>query len=245
MSIVNEVKPSGPSIPVTIVICTYNDAEYLPRALVSALEQNVDEIILLDDCSACEMGEGVWESIRRSGIVYVRHGKNAGLSAARNTGFSLARNEYVYPLDADDWLYPSAVKALYDAAVRDPYAIVACGDITEGKVRHYPPMKQRIDATTKRCKATKADWSQSNQMFAGSLIWKPAWRAVGGYLVLPHAHYEDYRLWNTMIKYYGDSSGFKYVDALIYEHTPRPDSMLKQLHSRTTEFHAFATEPLR
>jgi len=233
------------SVPVTILVCTYNDAEFLPRALESCLIQGVDEIILVDDGSTHEFPPDLWNTIRDGGITYVRHGKNGGLSAARNTGFSLARNEYVFPLDADDWFYPDAIRKLYLAASASDWCVVACGDITQGGKRHFPPMRQRRDQATNQCKATVGDWMSMNQMFAGSLVWRPAWRAVGGYLVLPHAHYEDYRLWNTMIKYYGSAGGFKYVDALVYEHTPRENSMLRQLHSRTAEFHRLATEPLR
>jgi len=43
-------------------------------------------------------------------ICVVDHGTNRGQSAARNTGFGVARTEFVVQLDADDLLEPTAVE---------------------------------------------------------------------------------------------------------------------------------------
>jgi glycosyltransferase involved in cell wall biosynthesis len=90
---------------VAIVITTYNHASFLEAAIRSALEQSVpaDQIIVVDDGST-DHPERVTDQF--SAIRSIRQ-SNAGLSAARNTGWRAATTEFVVFLDADDRLMPS------------------------------------------------------------------------------------------------------------------------------------------
>jgi glycosyltransferase involved in cell wall biosynthesis len=92
---------------VAIVITTYNHASFLEAAIRSALEQSVpaDQIIVVDDGST-DHPERVTDQF--SAIRSIRQ-SNAGLSAARNTGWRAATTEFVVFLDADDRLMPNAL----------------------------------------------------------------------------------------------------------------------------------------
>jgi glycosyltransferase involved in cell wall biosynthesis len=88
---------------VSVVIPTYNREEVVDRAIDSALnqtQQNI-EIIVVDDASTDNTREVV-TSYDDSRLVYIRHEKNKGGSAARNTGIKRANGKYIAFLDSDD-----------------------------------------------------------------------------------------------------------------------------------------------
>jgi len=93
---------------VSVIIPTYNRAELLPRAIKSVLEQTYQdfEIIVVDDGSTDNTEEVIKEFQEQDKrIKYIKHDKNKGGSAARNTGIKAAKGKYVAFLDSDDeWL---------------------------------------------------------------------------------------------------------------------------------------------
>lgn len=89
---------------ISVVIPTYNYARYLPEAIDSVLAQTYAplEVIVVDDGST----DGTPEVLAAYGakIRSIRQ-ENQGVAAARNTGVSAARGEYIALLDSDDvWL---------------------------------------------------------------------------------------------------------------------------------------------
>ncbi|MEQ1691362.1 MAG: glycosyltransferase family 2 protein [Gemmatimonas sp.] len=96
---------------ISVVICTHNRADYLTKAIDSALGQDLPselfEVIVVDNCSD-DHTAAVLE--RLSSVVRVLHEPMLGLSHARNTGWRAARGTYVALLDDDavaepDWLH--------------------------------------------------------------------------------------------------------------------------------------------
>jgi glycosyltransferase involved in cell wall biosynthesis len=98
---------SAPSL-VSIIIPCYNQADFLPEAVESALAQTYQplEVIVVNDGSP----DNTEEVARRYGdrIRYVSR-VNGGISAARNTGIAHVHGQYVKFLDSDDHLHPEAL----------------------------------------------------------------------------------------------------------------------------------------
>ncbi len=96
----------APSTRVSVIIPSYNYAQYLPVAVKSALAQKSDgidvEVIIVDDGSTDGTPTVVVKNFGRS-VHYLRQ-DNAGLSAARNAGIRAATGDFVLFLDADDFL---------------------------------------------------------------------------------------------------------------------------------------------
>lgn len=92
---------------VTIFITLFNQEELVVRALESIPRRDDIEIIVVDDGSTDNSWEVVNEYSRLHpdlNIVLV-HQKNRGIGGAKNAAYSLARGEYLYELDNDDYLY--------------------------------------------------------------------------------------------------------------------------------------------
>jgi glycosyltransferase involved in cell wall biosynthesis len=96
----------------SVIIPTYNRAGYLSQALasVSAQSRSPFEIVVVDDGST----DSTPEVIAAAGplVRYVRHERNQGVAAARNTGLKTARGDVVAWLDADDLWEPGFLKAV-------------------------------------------------------------------------------------------------------------------------------------
>lgn len=92
---------------VSVIIPCYNHGAYLAEAIDSVRAQTWApvEIIVVDDGSS-DNTRAVAEQY--PGVRYV-YQTNQGLSAARNTGMTYSRGDYLVFLDADDWLYPDGI----------------------------------------------------------------------------------------------------------------------------------------
>ena len=107
---------------VSVVIPAYNRAGLIGRAIDSVLQQtHADlEVIVVDDASTDNTGEVV-KAIGDTRIRYIRCERNAGASAARNTGIAAAAGRFVAFLDSDDVWMPE--KLTLQLAV-----LLACDD---------------------------------------------------------------------------------------------------------------------
>jgi len=111
---------------VSVIIPCYNQAHYLGDALasVAAKTHGRPEVIVVDDGSTDNTVE---VAERYPGVRYVRQ-DNAGLAAARNTGIRHSTGEYLFFLDFDDRLLPSAFRVgLTALAARPGHAFVYGG----------------------------------------------------------------------------------------------------------------------
>lgn len=100
----NKIQISSYQPLVSIIICTYNRANYLNTCISSIIQQsNTDwELIIVDDGSDDDTFNIVNPYIQSySTIKYTKH-KNIKLALSRNVGLLLATGTYVTFLDSDD-----------------------------------------------------------------------------------------------------------------------------------------------
>jgi glycosyltransferase involved in cell wall biosynthesis len=96
---------------ITVYIPAYNVARFLPTAIESLLAQTLApaEIVVIDDGSRDDSAS---VAQRYPQVTVVRHARNSGLAAARNTAFRVARGEFVASLDADCVAEPTWLEKL-------------------------------------------------------------------------------------------------------------------------------------
>lgn len=105
---------------VSICITTFNRELILPKTLKSVLNQSYKniEIIIVDDCSNDGTRALIKEKLLNidKKIKYIRHKKNKGLAAARNSAIKIARGEYFTFCDDDDLWKSNFVKKFVQVA---------------------------------------------------------------------------------------------------------------------------------
>lgn len=101
----------------SIILPIYNVEQYLKRCVRSVIDQDFDdyEIILVNDGSTDGCLGLCDELARQHSCIRVIHKENGGLSSARNAGLEIARGQYIWWVDSDDWIEPGALNCLYQA----------------------------------------------------------------------------------------------------------------------------------
>jgi glycosyltransferase involved in cell wall biosynthesis len=96
---------------VSVIIPTYNRADYLKAAIASVLNQTFRdfELVVVDDASADNTAEIV-RGFHDTRIKFIRHEARKGGSAARNTGIANSKYEYIAFLDDDDEWFPDKLR---------------------------------------------------------------------------------------------------------------------------------------
>jgi len=89
----------------SVVLPTYNRAHLLERSVRSVLNQSFSdfELIIVDDNSTDDTEDYI-NSIDDSRIIYIRHNKNKGPAAARNSGILNSKANFIaFQYSDDEW----------------------------------------------------------------------------------------------------------------------------------------------
>jgi glycosyltransferase involved in cell wall biosynthesis len=176
---------------VSVCIPLYNYARFIEDALDSAQAQTLEELDLcvVDDAStdnslvvACDWITRHHERFSRVSVLKNRI--NCGPEIARNNAFQYCRTEFVFPLDADNILYPRCLSRCLSICV-------------DGDSDLAFPIIERFGEENGLMGVTLWDpkpMQPGNLIDTMALIKKSAWRAVGGYKSVGSG-WEDYDFW--------------------------------------------------
>jgi glycosyltransferase involved in cell wall biosynthesis len=146
---------------VSVIIPVYNQMQFVSQAIESVLAQTfIDyEIIVINDGSTDNTAEVLANYEKHIRLITQT---NAGLSAARNSGLTIARGEMIGFLDADDLWYPGMLSTMVAHLRRNPHIDLVCGawDVIDEKGRIIKPLnkpsnfKAKVQADFLRAVAT-------------------------------------------------------------------------------------------
>lgn len=120
----------------SVIVPVYNMEQYIERCMVSLLQPAYEgmEILCIDDGSTDGSGKICEGFALRDRRVKVIHQDNQGLPAARNTGLSFAKGEYITFVDSDDW----TDNCMFDSFVKFMDSHLDVDLCIGGVVRTYP-----------------------------------------------------------------------------------------------------------
>ncbi len=123
---------AAPAAPIwlSVLVPIYKVEAYLDQCLTSIIDQADAgvEIVLCDDCSPDGSGAIAQGYVDRhpQQVRMIRHAQNRGLSAARNSMLEVARGDYVWFIDSDDWLRPGAIAAVAEVVRNHRPDLIGC-----------------------------------------------------------------------------------------------------------------------
>jgi glycosyltransferase involved in cell wall biosynthesis len=224
-----EAKPS-----VTIGIPCFNQSQYLAECLDSLLASDYRdwEAIVVDDASTHGDVSAVVANCGDERIRVLRHERNRGLAAARNSAFYAGRGELLLPLDSDDCLDPLFLSRTVGVLEANPRVDCAYADLSLfGSETGRRSLKVPDAAEMLR-------HSGRTIPGAGVLMRRSLWEKVGGYCedqALRVGH-EDWDFW---IAAAARGLVAEHIPEPLYRYRRTPDSMsgtLQYFNIETRDF---------
>lgn len=129
---------------ISLIIPIYNADKQLRKCLDSIFSQTFSnfELICINDGSTDQSLSILQEYLKKDTRIKCINQTNCGQSLARNKGLDIAQGEYIYFVDADDYIHPQALDVMYDVAIKTQAPItVANTFIRESKKQIFSPIK--------------------------------------------------------------------------------------------------------
>lgn len=177
---------------VSVIIPCYNLGSYLPEAIGSVLAQSLveTEIVVVDDGSTDRETRQILDTACWSRTTIVRTA-NRGVSAARNTGISIARGEYILPLDADDMIAPTYLEKA---------SVVLDRETEAGIVYCEAELFGALQGPWRISEFSLPHMLLDNLIFSSALFRRRDWEAVGGYCEQMRIGWEDWDFWLRLLE---------------------------------------------
>lgn len=192
---------------ISVIVPIYNGEAYLDRCVRSVLFQDYSnlELILVDGASTdgtlklCR----IWQK-KDERVKVIPTPVNKGVSAGRNTGIRKAKGEYLFFLDADDWLMPDCLSRLYEELQAESADIAGCGFsrcTSEDWEKLYERVRRGEDApaysgSAQKCILRGHEFLKEGILKQDTRCWSKLYRRS---LVEGHFFREDYTIGEDML----------------------------------------------
>lgn len=100
------------TIKISVIVPVYKVEPYLEKCINSILNQTYKdfELILVDDGSPDNCPAICDEYAKKDSRITVIHKQNGGVSSARNEGIKIAKGEFIWFIDSDDYIETNALE---------------------------------------------------------------------------------------------------------------------------------------
>ena len=211
---------------ISVIVPVYNVESFLRKCLDSIMQQSFQdfEVIIVDDGSTDSSGSIAQEYVKEYANVQMITQENGGLGAARNTGISAAKGEFLLFVDSDDTIDKNTLQVLMDTVNSTNADLVIFDFLSEdlhGNVTQISEecVQKNSDATLSQCPQLLLDWPASwNKFYHRKLF-------IDTEIRFPKkVWYEDFR---TTPKILTLASHIEYVNKPFYHYLQRPGSIMR------------------
>lgn len=135
-------------ISVSIIVPVYNAENTIINVIDKIIGQKVKgiELILINDGSTDKSLQAMKSRAEKDNRVIIIDQKNAGASAARNTGIHNAKGKYLMFFDADDDFDPDIISTMIEAAQKKGADLVQCGMTINNAEDRLPAAPNTVNA---------------------------------------------------------------------------------------------------
>lgn len=168
---------------VSIIVPIYKVEDYLVECIESIVNQTYKnlEIILVDDGSPDKCPEICDMYAKKDNRIIVIHQENGGVSSARNIGLEKASGDFIYWVDADDYIDLKFVEDCIEAINENPQIGIICIPYKSVKNGDVKQLEYRL----------KNDIYNSRECLENILS--------GGLDIGPHSHLARANIWKSII----------------------------------------------
>ena len=185
-----------------ICISSFNYVDRLPTALESCVRQSLPalELLIVDDASTDTSVDLCLRWLEQHGsrfcrVQLLRHRRNGGLAAARNSAFAAAIAPWCWVLDADNQLDAKALEHGLRIAAASP----ARTAIVHPLIRIVDDAGRKLGLVGGGHAWQREQLQAGNMVDAMALVRRSAWQAVGGYSHI-QGGWEDFDFWCKLIE---------------------------------------------
>jgi len=210
---------------ISIIIPVYKVENFLNRCVESARSQTYVnlEIILVDDGSPDKCPDICDKYLELDNRIKVIHKNNGGLSDARNAGVKVAKGDYIFFLDSDDWIHSKTIEIMVNSINKYNAELVVCNySIEEDFIN-----EENCDINMIHFEELKSNQALMNMYSNDAFI--TAWgillkKELAEKIPFPKGkiHEDEF----TTYKYYLSSEKILYIDFPFYKYFRRIDSIM-------------------
>ena len=215
---------------ISLIIPVFNVEKYIERCLLSCINQNIScddyEIIVVNDGTPDRSMDIVNEYHKNyPHLIKTFSQENKGLSAARNAGLKLAKGDYIWFIDSDDWITTDCLSSIYlkiQKETPDILALCAANIINEKAIRR----NKYLDETPK---TGKDAFNKMISPCAPFSIYKRDFLIKNNLFFYEGIYHEDSEF---MPRAYYNASKVSFHNDIVYNVYPNPQSITRTVNPK-------------
>jgi glycosyltransferase involved in cell wall biosynthesis len=206
---------------ISIIVPVYNVEKYLRTCIESIINQTYTdwELILVDDGSPDNCPQICDEYAARDARIRTVHRENGGQSAARNSGLSVQKGDFIAFLDSDDFWHERYLEIMMATLIKDDADIVQCSYL-RGCDSKFP----KVDVMNTASRVYD-NHSVFRQFAANIIMWDKIYKSyILDGIKMPEGriHEDDATTW----KLYHRAKRISVISTQLYYYTVNPNSTM-------------------